>query len=116
MTHIVIWKLASAAVPPSGDRGLLGFAEYVSSGAGKSLKRWNSIGQVGNLAAVATAEAIQRQTNVSIVWGMRDPATMRPDEFAQAFMDLRPRVVICPERPGKVDRWCVASGAGTPES
>jgi hypothetical protein len=116
-SHILIWKSASAIAPPHGASGLLGWVEYNSLGSGKPLQKFNSIGQAAQLAAVATAEAISRGTNVSIGWGLSDPAKVPVEEMESILRQLQPQTIICPERPRRVDRWAVAtSGTGMPES
>jgi hypothetical protein len=113
MSSILIWKHTVGSAP-SGANGLTSWTEYVRSG--KSFRRTNTVGQVYDLSAMAATLAIDKGVNVSVGWSTVDPSRVSADELEQTLMQLRPRILICPERPGKPDRWAIASGGGTPES
>jgi hypothetical protein len=114
-SHILIHK-HSVGGQPSGANGLLGWAEYASSASGKRFHRVGAIGQLAHLAMSVAAMAIDRGANVTVAFGSSDPAKLSPDEMEGTFLQLQPRIIVCPERPGKTDRWSIVSGAGTPES
>jgi hypothetical protein len=112
MSHTLIWKDAGDGAP-SGAGGLLNWTAFDQSGQG--FRRRYGTGQIGDLAAVAICQAIERGRNVTVAWGSANPAITPADLLEPLFRRLRPALFALPERPGKTDRWALCT-AGTPAS
>src|SRR5258706_576408 len=112
MSHTLIWKDASDGAP-SGAAGLLNWIAFDQSGQG--FRRRYGTGQVGELAAVAISQAIERGRDVTVAWGSANPAITPADELEPVFRQLRPALFALPERPGRTDRWALCT-AGNPAS
>ena len=114
MSHTLIWKDAGDGAP-SGAAGLLNWMAFDQSGQGQGFRRRYGTGQVGELAAVAISQAIERGRNVTVAWGTANPAITSADELEPVFRQLRPALFALPERPGRTDRWALCT-AGKPAS
>ncbi len=112
MPHTLLWKDASDGTP-SGAAGLLNWTAFDQSRQG--FRRRYGTGQIGELAAVAISQAIERGKNVTVGWGTANPAITSADELEPLFRQLRPALFVLPERPGKTDRWALCT-AGKPAS
>src|SRR5712675_1598039 len=112
MSHTVIWKEASDGAP-SVAAGLLNWTAFDQSGQG--FRRRPGTAQIGDLAAVAISQAIDRGRDVTVGWGTANPAITPADELEPLFRQLRPALFALPERPGRTDRWTLCT-AGKPAS
>ena len=113
MSHALIWKDASDGAP-SGAAGLLNWTAFDQAGQGQRFRQYGT-GQIGDLAAVAISQAIERGRNVTVGWGTANPAITPADELEPLFRQLRPALFALPERPGKTDRWTLST-TGRPAS
>jgi hypothetical protein len=112
MSHTLIWKSCDDGAP-SGAAGLLNWIAFDQSGQG--FRRRPGTGQIGDLAAIAISQAIDRGRDVTVGWGTANPTTTPADELEPLFRQLRPALFALPERPGKTDRWTLCT-AGAPAS
>jgi hypothetical protein len=104
--HTLIWKDASDGAP-SGAAGLLNWMAFDQSGQG--FRRRYGTNQIGDLAAVAISQAIERGRDVTVGWGSANPAVTSADELEPLFRQLRPALFVLPERPGRTDRWALCT-------
>jgi len=112
MSHTLIWKDASDGDlrglsivdkpprPPSGAAGLLGWIVFDQSG--QAFRRRYGTGQIGELAAVAISQAIERGRDVTVGWGTANPAVTSADELEPVFRRLRPALLCF--RSGQEER------------
>ena len=82
MSHTLIWKSCDDGAP-SGAAGLLNWIAFDQSGQG--FRRRYGTGQIGDLAAVAISQAIDRGRDVTVGWGSANPAVTSADELEPLF-------------------------------
>jgi hypothetical protein len=108
--------LICRAEAPIGPDALLGWSEY-SLSANPHFFRRQRDGQVGALVPGAAAGAIERGFDLTVWWGEADLWSMPAAKLEAIFRQLRPAVLVCPERPGVTDRWTIVSlDIGAPDS
>jgi hypothetical protein len=107
----LVWQDSSAGAPTS----LLRWSEFETSSNPRYFVKWRE-GQLGQLAVSAAAGAIAGGADVTIGWTEKSLWATPVDDLEPTWLSLRPAMLFCPERPGKPDRWCVATDGGSPQS
>jgi hypothetical protein len=114
--HILMWKDGRGS-PPQGASGLLGWVEYERSCSASSFRKRAGDWQIGEAAAVSVSFAMERGVNLTIgACRSQRPETKPADELEPIFRQLRPAVLVCPERPGEINRWAISNFFNAPES
>jgi hypothetical protein len=109
-SHIVVWR------DPRREAGdVHGWLRFHLDGAGtRGLYRVES-GQINKLAAFAGRNAIASRVNVTIGWGAATP--IGAQDLETVARQLRPVMVICPERQAREEtRWAISMNFGPPET
>jgi hypothetical protein len=111
--HALVFKYVADGHRPC-DTELLGWQLLESHGG--NFRRFQA-GPIAKLAADAIPWAIARSVDITVgAWGAFDPTTVAPGELDELLADLRPQVLLCPERSGTSERWIIAWDAGAPVS
>jgi hypothetical protein len=108
--HALLWKWRDVA----GPNGLQHWQEFTRSGNEPNFRRRYGTGQLGDLAATAASQCVERGNDVTIAWGGDNPATVPYDAIEPTFWKLSPITVFCRERPSG-SRWISSDLKSKPE-